>query len=137
MTDDFERRKADELFRLKIIEAQGELKALLTQNITEIRHLATQLGEQGLKISKIETALWGYPASEEAGLLEKNRNQNRKWALLLFFANVLAWGVISLIKPLYEHVIVDWIYNSPSEKYLLNHSRPKITHYHIKETPPE
>lgn len=129
---DEDRRKNDEAFRLKVVEQQGEIKQLIHQQIAEVKTLAEKIQDHGIKIVNIESALWGYPKTEDGGLLEKSRNQNRKWLILFSIMNVLWWGLIGLIKPIYTKWVTDYVYNSPSSRWMAEQRRPKVRHITVK-----
>lgn len=138
---DEDRRRPDEIFRLKVVEQQGEIKALQQQTNSEIRGLAERINEHTKKISDIETALWGYPKSDEEGLLskfrEESRSQGKKWAIFFIILNMVVGATVFLMKPFYDKWASDIVFNSPSQKWLAEQRRPKVRKYIIHEAPRE
>jgi hypothetical protein len=131
---DDERRKNDEAFRLRIIEQQAEIKALLTQADKSLREIHDQLNTHGLKIVDLEHALWGGPGVGDIGLLERHRRLARNWTIAVALSAFLFSALGRIISPLYDKWIADWAFNSVSERWEREQKRPRVTHYHIHET---
>lgn len=140
---DEERRKHDEIFRFKIIEQQAEIKALISETKEGIHHLKESIAEHGIKITNIESAIWGYPKSDSIGLLENHRKMARNWVIVGSVCAFIFSAFGKSAAPLIEKFITDWSYNSVSERWLRQQKRPRVRIYKIypkkevKETPKE
>lgn len=123
MSDD-DRRKADEAFKFKIIEQLAEIKG-------DIKEIKADTKEHGERVLNIETALWGYPKGDSPGLLEKHRSMLKMWAIIISIASFLAAATARIISPIYDKLVSDWAFNSPSEKWVRESARPKVKIYKI------
>jgi hypothetical protein len=130
-----ERRKADEQFRLKIVEQHGEIKALLSSSTARLEELSKEINAHTVAIAEIRYAMWGGPRESDVGLLEKHRKLARNWTIAVAVSAFVFSALGKLISPLYDKAVTEWIYNSPSEKWSREQARPKVRIYRIKETP--
>ncbi len=128
---DEERRRNDESFKLKLIEQQGEIKALLSTSNARIEELTKELSGHSMAISEIRWALWGGPKESDVGLLEKHRKLARNWTIVISVFAFIFSAFGKSAAPLIEKVITDWTYNSVSERWLREQQRPKVKHYTI------
>lgn len=128
---DEERRKHDEAFRFKIIEQQAEIKGLISETKDGIHHLKETVADHGIKITNIESALWGYPKSDSVGLLESHRKLARNWAIVVAICSFIFSAFGKSASPVIEKLITDWSYNSVSERWLREQKRPKVKVYKV------
>lgn len=106
------------------------------RNLAEVvRELKDEIKENHAgsikRISDIEEEIWGFPKGKGLGLLQKVRDSNKKWTYVwaaCVFLFALAGRIIS---PLYDKFVSDWVYNSPSQRYLRDSARPKMKNYKI------
>lgn len=115
-------------------EAHNEALRILIDNLTEKTASNTK------RISDIEEEVWGYPKGKGEGLLQKVRDSNRKWTIAMAICLFIVSALGRLISPLYDKFVSDWVYNSPSEKWLREQQRPKIKRIQVhidapKESP--
>lgn len=83
------------------------------------------------KISDIEEEVWGYPKGKGLGLLQKVRDSNKKWTLVWAIC-IFIFGVMGRVGgSLLDKFVADWVYNSPSEKYMRESQRPRVKKYRI------
>lgn len=123
---DEDRRRNDETFRLRIIEQQAEIKALVGEAKLGVSELKADIAEHGRKISDIESALWGYPKGDSIGLLEQHRKLAKNWSIVVALCAFVFSAFGKSAAPLIEKIVTDWTYNSVSEKWLREQQRPKI-----------
>lgn len=126
---DEERRRNDEAFKLKLIEQQGEIKALLSSSHTKIEELKQELAAHSMAIAEIRWALWGGPRESDVGLIEKHRKLNRNQTIAVCICAFAFSTLGKLVSPLYEKAVASWAYNSVSEKWLREQQRPIHKHY--------
>ena len=90
-----------------------------------------QLATHSKKISDIEEEIWGYPKGKGLGLLQKVRDSNRKWTIVWSIC-IFLFGIVGHVGgSLLNKFVTDWVYNSPSEKWLRETSRPRVKNYKI------
>lgn len=128
---DEDRRKNDEAFRIRIIEQQAEIKALVGEAKLGVSELKADIAEHGRKISDIESALWGYPKGDSIGLLEQHRKLAKNWSIVVALCAFIFSAFGKSAAPLIEKFVTDWTYNSVSEKWLREQQKPNVRHYHI------
>ncbi len=114
-----DRRVADEAFKFQIVGDLAEIKG-------DVKSIKADVKGQETRVLNIESALWGYPKSDAAGLLEKHRSMLRTWAIIIATVSFLAAAVARIISPLYDKAVSDWAFNSPSEKWVRESARPKV-----------
>lgn len=107
-------------FKYQTAAQLGEIK----EAINGIRE---DVKDHGLKIVNIESALWGYPRGDGIGLLEKHRKLTKNWTIAISVCVFIFSALGRIISPLYDKWVADWAYNSPSEKWLRESRRPKVT----------
>lgn len=127
--DSEDRRRNDEAFKLKLIEQQGEIKALLSSSNTKIEKLSEDRARDAMAISEIRWALWGGPKESDIGLIEKHRKLARNWTIAVSICAFTFSALGKLVSPLYEKAVATWAYNSVSEKWLREQQRPIHKHY--------
>lgn len=128
---DEERRKADEAFRIRIIEQQAEIKMLVGETRSGLSDLKADIAEQGRKISDIESTLWGYPKSDSIGLLEQHRKLAKNWSIVVALCAFIFSAIGKSFSPVIEKLVTDWSYNSVSERWLKQQKRPRVRIYKI------
>lgn len=95
------------------------LRVLITGIEKDISSLA-------IKIANIEEEVWGYPKGKGLGLLQKVRDNNKKWTIV-WAVCIFIFGIMGRIGGgLLDKFVADWVYNSPSERYIRESKRPKI-----------
>lgn len=96
-----------------------------------------RLSEHSKKISDIEEEIWGYPKGKGLGLLQRVRDSNKKWTIVWAIC-IFIFGIIGKVGGgLLDKFVADWVYNSPSERFMRESQRPHIKNYKIyvkKET---
>lgn len=111
-----------EAFKIRLIEQQAEIKEAL-KNIQET------LRNHEFRLLEAEKALWG--KGESVGLLEKHRSLLRTWAIIISIGSFLAAAVGKIISPLYDKAISDYVFNSPSQRWMREQQRPKVKVFKI------
>lgn len=129
-----DRRKADEAFRIRIIEQLSESKVLLLQGKESLRNIEAQLGEHGRHITDIQHTLWGGPGIGDVGLLEQHRKTVRNWAIFTWVGVFILSAFGHIIAPLYNAAISKWAFESVGERWAREQKRPKIRKYIIHES---
>ena len=131
---DNERRREDDRF-VRIIEQNGEIKALISSTNSRIESLSKDLKEHAVAIAEIRYSLWGGPKESDIGLIEKHRKLNRNWVIAMSICAFIFSALGKIISPLYDKVVTDWAFNSPSEKWSREQKRPRVRRYIINEQP--
>lgn len=89
------------------------------------------LASHSKKISDIEEEIWGYPKGKGLGLLQKVRDSNKKWTLVWAIC-IFIFGIMGRVGGnLLDKFVADWVYNSPSERYMRESQRPRVKNYKI------
>jgi hypothetical protein len=96
-----------------------------------IDNLKEKAADHSRRLSDIEEEIWGYPKGKGEGLLQKVRDNNRKWAIVGSIVVFLGALVGRSIGKVYDKFVLDWVYNSPSSKWLQEQQRPKVKIYRI------
>jgi hypothetical protein len=126
VTDD--RRVADEAFRRELAERMRAVEIGLTESRSQFKEILSAILDMKMSQMELRYTLFGGPKQDDVGLLEKFRKM--LWKAGIAMAVVV--GVIAflgkLIAPLYDKAVTDYVFNSPSEKWKVEHSKPKITH---------
>lgn len=90
-----------------------------------------KLATHSKKISDIEEEIWGYPKGKGLGLLQKVRDSNKKWTAIWAIC-IFIFGILGRVGgSLLDKFVADWVYNSPSEKYMRESQRPRVKNYKI------
>lgn len=129
---DEDRRKADEQFRIRIIEQLAETKTIVTQGKESLKLIENQLTDHGIKITDIQHALWGGPGIGDIGLLEQHRKTVKRWAIFSWVGVFVLSLIGHLISPIYNKLVADWTYNSVSERWIREQKRPRVRHYKVE-----
>lgn len=106
-------------------EAHNEALRILIDNLTE------KTASNSKRLTDIEEEIWGFPKGKGEGLLQKVRDNNRKWTIVWAIGIFIVSALGRIISPLYDKFVTDWVYNSPSEKWLREQQRPKSKVYKI------
>ena len=61
----------------------------------------------------------------------------KMWAIIISIASFLAAATARIISPIYDKLVSDWAFNSPSEKWVRESARPKVRIYKIYRKSPE
>lgn len=111
----------------------------------QIDDIKDDIATHSKKISDIEEEIWGYPKGKGLGLLQKVRDSNQKWTIVWSIC-IFVFGIVGHVGgSLLNKFVGDWVYNSPSQKFMRESSRPKVKNYKIyvkreaepsKDTPP-
>lgn len=126
-----DRRRNDEAFKLKLIEQQGEIKALLSSSNAKIEELAKELSLHAMSLSEIRWALWGGPKESDVGLLEKHRRLQRNWTFVVSVFAFIFSAFGKSAEPLISKYVSDRVYNSASQKWMREQKRPRVRVYKI------
>lgn len=84
-----------------------------------------------LRVSNIEEEIWGFPKGKGLGLLQKIRDNNRKWTIVWAVCVALFAALGRVASSLYDKAVTDWVYNSPSQRWEREQRRPKVKNYKI------
>jgi hypothetical protein len=138
VSSDEDRRKFDEAFKFRIVEQQAEIKTLIAGQSVELKSVKEEQARQAISIAEIRYAMWGGPKESDVGLLEKHRRLVRNWAIIISVSAFVFAALGRIISPLYDKMITDWAFNSPSERWMRETQQPKVRVYKIyrkKELP--
>lgn len=96
-----------------------------------IEGIKDDVADHARKISDIEEEIWGYPKGKGLGLLQRVRDSNKKWTIVWAIC-ICIFGILGRVGgSLIDKFVADWVYNSPSEKYMRESERPKVKVYKI------
>lgn len=88
-----DRRKNDETFKLKVVEQNARLEAMLKNVEQHLEKLDDVIQVNSFKIADIQYALHGGPKPDDIGLFEKHRIIVRNWAIAVtVFSIILKFG---------------------------------------------
>lgn len=132
MADDVERRKVDEAFKFRIVESQAEIKALLSAQNSTIKGLEDATSRNSMAIAEVRFALWGGPKESDVGLIEKHRRLARNWTIVVSVCAFVFSALGKIASPLWNKLVADWVYNSPSMKWEREQQRPRIKRITIR-----
>lgn len=119
-----ERRRLNEVLEVKIENLTTAIEGLRD----EIKDNHAGITK---RISDIEEEIWGFPHGKGLGLLQRVRDSNKKWTYV-WAVCVLLFGLVGrIVSPLYDKFVSDWVYNSPSQRYMRESARPRVKNYKI------
>lgn len=128
-----DRRVADEQFRRELAERMKAVEIGLHDVKEESHEVKQEILKLKMAQLDLHYTLFGGPKADDAGLLEKFRHLLYRFGLVILIAVGVIGFAGKLISPLYTKWVTDFLYNSVSEKWMREHSQPKITHYHITQ----
>ncbi len=131
-----DRRVADEAFRRELAERMKAVEIEVRDSRSEVKEARAEILAVKMSQMELHYTLFGGPQKDDVGLLEQFRKMLWKAGIAMAITVGFIAFLGKLISPLYDKAITDAVFNSPSEKWKAEHSKPKITHktYIIKDS---